>query len=641
MRLFKLQIKNIANGQNCVDEVLKDNRITSDLEYAKDAFNHLKKGDVILIHKGNAAVALVKVINKITNPNDINGISFGVDYRIEILDFFKNAKQFSNYQFGINKIGFSNTFSSLIDTESSTYKFINNWYNSINKIAEMKNYIKLLQYKKQIILQGPPGTGKTRLAKQLAERLIEPTKLNPITEIDVFFKQFKETEIVLSKRKEINLLLNQFQLKFPIENIAKLTLDDYVLGTTEKDSFSYWLEYKLKESGLYSGYANKYLIRWSEEEQTYIKTGFIKNLDDEKAIEELSKVLERVVKEDFNTKLPIGKGLVLKVLNSYFPNKYFPINSEHSISNALKTLGIDDSKLNYIEKNIKLQEYYLQKVKETSSTVTNNEFMRFLFDKFGLKETVELNNNEVIYKGESNIIQFHPSYAYEDFVRGITVKSNEKGIEYSTENKVLAIIANNAIENPSANQVLIIDEINRANLSSVLGELIYGLEYRNEAVDSMYEINGDRKITLPPNLYIIGTMNTADRSVGQIDYAIRRRFAFADVLPKILSYEELNENQKENEPELFFATETFKKVAKLFVTNENLEVEILEKSEHLADEFLPKDLWLGHSYFIHEKDKFHLKLKYEIKPILREYVADGILIDSSTNKILKAIEDLV
>ena len=72
-------------------------------------------------------------------------------------------------------------------------------------------------------------------------------------------------------------------------------------------------------------------------------------------------------------------------------------------------------------------------------------------------------------------------------------------------------------------------------LSSVLGELIYALEYRDEKVDSMYEVDGSNKLLLPPNLYIIGTMNTADRSVGHIDYAIRRRFAFVDVLPEVLS----------------------------------------------------------------------------------------------------------
>ena len=84
--------------------------------------------------------------------------------------------------------------------------------------------------------------------------------------------------------------------------------------------------------------------------------------------------------------------------------------------------------------------------------------------------------------------------------------------------------------------VLIIDEINRANLPAVLGELIYALEYRGEKVESMYETEEDGNVLIiPPNLYIIGTMNTSDRSVGHIDYAIRRRFAFIELLPKVLT----------------------------------------------------------------------------------------------------------
>ncbi len=168
------------------------------------------------------------------------------------------------------------------------------------------------------------------------------------------------------------------------------------------------------------------------------------------------------------------------------------------------------------------------------------------------------------------------------------------------------------------NYVLIIDEINRANLSAVLGELIYALEYRGEKVESMYAIDGKNELILPPNLYIIGTMNTADRSVGQIDYAIRRRFAFIDMLPKSLTGEVDN-----------FDEDLFKKVSAFFI--ENIEEYItnpnvaLKKSEYLSDEFSPEDVWIGHSYFIIKKENREMRLNYEIKPILREYIKDGIL----------------
>lgn len=165
--------------------------------------------------------------------------------------------------------------------------------------------------------------------------------------------------------------------------------------------------------------------------------------------------------------------------------------------------------------------------------------------------------------------------------------------------------------------ILIIDEINRANLPSVLGELIYALEYRGQAVETMYAVDGDNKLTLPPNLYIIGTMNTADRSVGQIDYAIRRRFAFIDVEAQDLS-DTLGDK---------FASDLFNEVSGLFT------------DEYLSSEFEAKDVQLGHSYFITSNESpIEMRLEYEIQPILREYVRDGILkaeakeiIDNLTN----------
>jgi len=168
------------------------------------------------------------------------------------------------------------------------------------------------------------------------------------------------------------------------------------------------------------------------------------------------------------------------------------------------------------------------------------------------------------------------------------------------------------------NYVLIIDEINRTNLSSVLGELIYALEYRGEAVESMYKIGEDNKLILPPNLYIIGTMNTADRSVGHIDYAIRRRFAFVDVLPKDLS----------NDENIIFDSQLFGLVTELFETN-------------LSPEFENKDVQLGHSYFIDKTEEggsMFIRLEYEIKPILFEYVKDGVLIGDDIKKLIEDLE---
>ncbi len=223
------------------------------------------------------------------------------------------------------------------------------------------------------------------------------------------------------------------------------------------------------------------------------------------------------------------------------------------------------------------------------------------------------------------LIQFHPAYSYEDFVRGITAETVNNNVAYDTKNKVLAKLAKKAFENPRENYVLIIDEINRANLPAVLGELIYALEYRGDVVESMYGINGDNNLVLPNNLFIIGTMNTADRSVGHIDYAIRRRFAFKSVLPNKHVVHELSNT-------------LFRKVSELFIDgydNIDWKEPDLKRSKHIAQDFNPEDVWIGHSYFMtnqteqkdleEDKKELQLKLDYEIKPLLREYVKDGIL----------------
>jgi len=387
---------------------------------------------------------------------------------------------------------------------------------------------------------------------------------------------------------------------------------------------------------------------------------------------------------------------------------------------------------------IKLLKYKPQIILQgPPGTGKTREAKRIAKALLGLGENDSLEGNE-----RFKLIQFHPSYSYEDFVRGIVAKPNEEGngIVYTAENKILGAFAKEAFNNwhkaqqstqtlkeeevfeafiehikeelaqsedykyplteavylfdaddkrfkykgdnwevhsnglnmnyaeikriiesgvrdrqgvtklttiggqarqhasyflrivekyyefrenykptvdkiPLKNYVLVIDEINRANLSAVLGELIYALEYRGEAVQSMYAIEGENNLILPPNLYIIGTMNTADRSVGHIDYAIRRRFAFVNVLPKDLT-NELGDQ---------FESKLFAKVTNLFNTN-------------LSPEFKKEEVQLGHSYFITKNTPIDFRWEYEIKPILLEYVKDGILagegIETTINNLI-------
>lgn len=138
-------------------------------------------------------------------------------------------------------------------------------------------------------------------------------------------------------------------------------------------------------------------------------------------------------------------------------------------------------------------------------------------------------------KQRVRLVQFHPSYAYEDFVQGFRPSSSDDGqLTYQLREGPLMrsarAAAREAQAEPHAKHFLIIDEINRANLGKVFGELYYLLEYRGEDVEMQYADEGDW-FSLPENLYIIGTMNTADRSIALVDLALRRRFYFVEFHP--------------------------------------------------------------------------------------------------------------
>lgn len=305
-----------------------------------------------------------------------------------------------------------------------------------------------------------------------------------------------------------------------------------------------------------------------------------------------------------------------------------------------------------ISEEIKINQLFDNFVEHLNDEIENADGFYPLTDNVGLISTDD--ENAFRYKGKNdgwlkngNRILFKDllqSYLVGDSVRKDIKKNNKiSGLARQHASYFVRVLNlfqdfikkkkldNNSIVNIEKvelkNFILIIDEINRANLSSVLGELIYALEYRGEAVESMYNVDGNELI-LPPNLYIIGTMNTADRSVGHIDYAIRRRFAFVDVLPKELS----------NNEDVVFDGHLFSSVKTLFTTDD-----YITHSIFLSKEFDPKDVALGHSYFIDKSDEedgvsMTIRLEYEIKPILLEYVKDGVLIGDDIKQKIKDLK---
>ena len=255
--------------------------------------------------------------------------------------------------------------------------------------------------------------------------------------------------------------------------------------------------------------------------------------------------------------------------------------------------------------------------------------------------------DKVEVKDRFKLVQFHPSYCYEDFVRGIKVKTENGKPNYNVEAQIFEKFcdeAKNALGNNKGKYtydkdnayVIVIDEINRAPLASVLGELIYALEYRGQRVLSSYEIEGKDGLVVPPNVYIIGTMNTADRSIGSIDYAVRRRFAFipvgsnGDMIKDSWGNDAVGNTAKE----LYDAITDKEKG--------------LFKKDLLADPDMDaEDIKIGHTYFLGNKndkdtiDYLKYRVQYQIVPIYLEYIKDGIIKKEGKVRLKEILKEIL
>ncbi len=225
----------------------------------------------------------------------------------------------------------------------------------------------------------------------------------------------------------------------------------------------------------------------------------------------------------------------------------------------------------------------------------------FVAKKLAYAMMGELNDSRI------EVVQFHQNYTYEDFIMGY----RPDGAEFKLTHGIFYRFCQKAANNPEKSFFFIIDEINRGNLSKIFGELLMLIEKDYRGTKATLAYSGE-PFSVPKNLYIIGMMNTADRSLAMIDYALRRRFSFFEIEPGF-STEGFMEYQNSLE------NETFKTLIKEI---QNLNKEITE------DKSLGKGFRIGHSYFCGRnksdctEDWMRSVVEFEILPMLSEYWFD-------------------
>lgn len=321
----------------------------------------------------------------------------------------------------------------------------------------------------------------------------------------------------------------------------------------------------------------------------------------------------------------LDKKLVTKTLTNITPYKELCETIENSINGIKK----EDSHLNFYS-----QENFLNEVlfsKENYNTLADllqrkqNIILQgppgvgktFISKKLAYSLMGEINEDRIEF------IQFHQSYSYEDFIQGY--RPTKDGFEL--KDGVFYEFCKKAQEDPENSYYFFIDEINRGNISKIFGELLMLIEADKRGSTNAINLTySDEKFYVPENVYIIGMMNTADRSLAILDYALRRRFVFYDVNPLFDQEDLLKPKLMENG------------------ASDNLASQILQKLSNLNDkiandEDLGEGFKIGHSYFL---DSQNLDLKtyqsiinYEIAPLLREYwFDDSETVDFEIEKLL-------
>lgn len=457
-------------------------------------------------------------------------------------------------------------------------------------------YTELWKKRKNIILQGAPGTGKTYRIPELVVRLCEP-------EFDANNATRKELMSVYNRLKEEKrVMFTTFH--------QSMDYEDWLEGlrpVLENDQVTYKIE-----SGIFK--------RLCTEAERPLSAKKDVNISDEAIVWKvsLSGTGDNPVRRDC-----MKNGYIRIGWDGYGEN--ITEETDWSIHNG-EGKTILNAFINTMKVGDVVMSCYSSRTIDAIGIVTGEYEWHDNFEHYKrvrrVKWLVKDINEDIVKLNDDKTMTLGTVYR----LNAITLDKVKSLLDKYEASKTL-------IDNNKP-YVIVIDEFNRGNVSKIFGELITLLEpdkrkgMRN--AESVLLPYSKKEFYIPSNVFLVATMNTADRSLDTIDYAIRRRFAFITVKPQEID----NDN---------FNSELFREVSSLFISNYDEYAESgfddtikLLPAETLSEEYRPEDVWIGHSYFIMDGEyALQDRLLFEIIPLLEEYIRDGVLTSEAQQTIDK------